>query len=149
MLQETVNTLNTLTENNFFEGKNVHAYQKNKSAPQALLLLIQQMSDKMLCVKYEGVVMADLESAFDAVWKDGVICKLYEGGIRNNMLSIFDSFLCDRLWRNLVNTYSSNWVQTHRVVPQASLLSLFIFFVYNSDLTTEEETPDSNYTKSD
>ena len=54
------------------------------------------MSDKMLCVKYEGVVMADLESAFDAVWKDGVICKLYEGGIRNNMLSIFDSFLCDR-----------------------------------------------------
>ena len=75
----------------------MHAYQKNKNAPQALLLLIQQMSDKMLCVKYEGVVMADLESAFDAVWKDGVICKLYEGGIRNNMLSIFDSFLCDRL----------------------------------------------------
>ena len=33
---------NILEENKFFEGKNLYAYQKNKNAPQALLLLVEQ-----------------------------------------------------------------------------------------------------------
>ena len=54
MLQEVVNIL---TKNNFFEGKNVYAYQKkNKNAPQVLLLLIEQMSEAIASGKY-GVVL--------------------------------------------------------------------------------------------
>ena len=87
------------------------------------------MSEAASSSKYGVVVMADLEGAFDAVWRDGAIYKLYQAGIKNNMLSGFDSFLCDRLSRNLVNTCSSNWVQTHTGVPQGSLLSPFIFLV--------------------
>ena len=43
------------------------------------------------------VVMAGLESAFDAVWRDGAIYKLLEEGMRNNISSVFDNFLCDQL----------------------------------------------------
>ena len=55
ILQETVNTL---TENKFFEGKNVYACQKHKNAPQALLPFLEQMSEAMSSGKY-GVVVAN------------------------------------------------------------------------------------------
>ena len=90
-----------MVENSFFEGKSAYAYQKNK-APQALLPLIEQMSEAISSGKNGIVVMADLEGAFDAVWRDKAIYKLYEAGIRNNMLSVFDSFLCDRLLRKIL-----------------------------------------------
>ena len=57
--------------------------------------------------------------------------------------------LFDSLCFSLVNTYSSNCVQTHTGVPQGSLLSPFTFLVYTTDLTMEEETPDSNHAKND
>ena len=82
--------------------------------------------------------MADLEGAFDTVWREGAVYKLHEASIKNNLLSVFCSFLQDRFSRNLVNSYSSDWFLTDVGVPQGSLLSPLIFLVYTSDLTMEE-----------
>ena len=130
--------MNILSENNFFDGKNLYAYQKNKNAPQALLPLTQQMTEAITNGHYGVVVMADLEGAFDAVWRTGAIYKLHEAGITNNLLSVFHSFLNDRQSRNLVNTHTSNWFQTNTGVPQGSILSPLIFLIYTADLTMEE-----------
>ena len=59
------------------------------NVPQALLSLIEQMSEAASSSKYGVVVMADLEGAFDAVWRDGAIYKLYQAVMKNNMLSVF------------------------------------------------------------
>ena len=71
--------------------------------------------------------MADLEGAFDTVWREGAIYKLHKAGINNNLLSVFSSFLSDRYSRNLVNSHTSDWVQTTLGVPQGSILSPLIF----------------------
>ena len=68
--------INVLTKNSFFEGKNVFAYQKNKNSFQALLPLIAPISDAILSGKDGIAVIADLEGAFDTIWRDGAICKL-------------------------------------------------------------------------
>ena len=47
------------------------------------------MSEAASSSKYGVVVMADLEGAFDAVWRDGAIYKLYQAVMKNNMLSVF------------------------------------------------------------
>ena len=70
--------INVLTENNFFDGKNVFAYQKNKNSSQALPPLIEQMLDAISSGKYGLAVMADLEGAFDTVWREGAIYKLHK-----------------------------------------------------------------------
>ena len=62
---------------------------KNKNVPQALLSFIEQMSEAASSGKYGVVVMADLEGAFDAVWRDWAIYKLYQAGIKSNMHSVF------------------------------------------------------------
>ena len=104
ILQEVVNIL---TKSKFFNGKNVYAYQKNKNAPQAQLPLIEQMSEAIRSGKYGVLVMADLEGAFDAVWRNGTIYKLHKIGLRNNLLSVFSSFLNDRNSKTLVNSHIS------------------------------------------
>ena len=121
--------INVLTENNFFEGKNVFAYQKNKNSSQALLPLTEKMLDAISPGKYGIVLMADLEGAFDTVWREGVIYKLHKAGINNNLLSVFSGFLSDRYSRNLVNSHTSDWLQTTFGVPQGYILSPLIFLV--------------------
>ena len=129
--------INVLTENNFFDGKNIFAYHKNKNSSQTLLPLVEQMSDAISSGKY-GIVMADLERAFHTVWREGAIYKLHKAGINNNLLSVFSSFLSDRCFRNLVNSHTSDWFQTTLGVPQGSILSPLIFLGYTADLTMEQ-----------
>ena len=94
--------------------------------------------------KYGIAVFANLQDAFDAVWRKGAFYKLYKAGITNNLLSVFSSFLTDRLYRNLVNSYTSDWACTTTGVPKGSLLSPFIFQVFTADMTLEEpeQTPE-------
>ena len=94
--------------------------------------------------KYGIAVFANLQDAFDAVWRKGAFYKLHKAGITNNLLSVFSSFLTDRLYRNLVNSYTSDWACTTTGVPKGSLLSPFIFQVFTADMTLEEpeQTPE-------
>ena len=69
--------------------------------------------------------------------------QLHLAGINNNLLTVLSSFLTDRVCRNLVNSYQGPWLETQSGVPQGSLLSSLIFLVYTSDLTLEEEKPQS------
>ena len=107
------------------------------------------MSKAVSSGKYGVVVMADLELLLMQSGEMEQYRSCIKEVLKKNILSAFDSFVCEQLSRNLVNTYSSNWVQTHAGVPQGSLSIPFIFLVYTSDLTMQEEKPDSNYTKND
>ena len=134
---------NILEENKFFEGKNLYAYQKNKNARQALLPLVEQMHEAIANGEYGIVIMADLEGAFDSVWREGALYKLHIAGINSNLLAVLSSFLTDRVCKIFVNSYQGPWLETQLSVPQGSLLSPLIFLVYTSDLTLEEEKPQS------
>ena len=94
LLQEAVNIL---TKSKFFNGKIISAYQKTKNATQALRPLTHQMSEAIESGKYGVLVMANLECAFAAVWRNGAIHKLHKTGIKNNFLSIFSRFLNYRI----------------------------------------------------
>ena len=87
--------------------------------------------------------MADLEEAFDSVWREGTLYKLHMAGINNNPLAVLSSFLTGRVCRNFVNSYQGQWLETQLGVPQGSLLSPLIFLVHTSDLTLEEEKAQS------
>ena len=134
ILQETINIL----EKKIFKGKNVYAYIENKNAPQALLPLVEQVCSTVRENKCGIVVFADLQGAFDSVWRKGALYKLHQAGINSNLLSVFSSFFTDRSFRNLVNSYTSEWSFSYTGVPQGSLLSPLIFLIFTADMTTEE-----------
>ena len=72
----------------------------------------------MISDKHGIAIMADLEEAFDSVWREGAICKLYNVVMTNNLLLVLTSFLKHCQYR----------------------LSPLIFLVYTVDMTPEEET---------
>ena len=84
--------------------------------------------------KWHIAGFADLQGAFDAVWRKGALNKLHKAGITNNLLSVFSSFLTDRFSRNLVNSHTSDWACTTTSVPQGSLLSPLKFLVFTADI---------------
>ena len=116
----------------------MHIKTKTKNASQSLLPLIEKTCEEVASSKYGTAVFADLHGAFDAVWRKGALYKMHKAGITNNLLSVFSSFLTDRFYRNLVDSYTSDWAGTTTGVPQWSLLSLFIFLVFTAGMTLEE-----------
>ena len=131
-------------ENSFFKGKPLYAYQKNKNALQAPLPLLEQICQGVVNGKFGIAVFADMQGAFDAVWSKGALYKLHKASIANNLLLVFSSFLIDRFYRNLVNSYTRDWACTTTGVPQGSLLSPYIFLVFTADVTLDEpkQTPE-------
>ena len=101
------------------------------------------MNEAMTSGKNGIAVMADLEEAFDSVWREEAIYKLYKARITNNLLLVLASFLKHRQYRNLVNNHTGNWSNTTYGVAQGSILSSLIFLVYNADMSCEEETQQS------
>ena len=106
ILQETVNLLE---QSQFFQNKSLHTYQKNKNTSQAIFPLVEKINKAITKNKYGIAIMADLEGAFDSVWRLGALYKLHKAGISENLLLIFASFMRNCQQRNLVSTHVDVW----------------------------------------
>ena len=71
----------------FQREKTIHKSKKQK-ALQAPLLLIEQMCEGVASDKYGITVFADLQGAFDAMWRKGALYKLQ----KQVSLTIFSQF---------------------------------------------------------
>ena len=71
----------------FQREKTIHKSKKQK-ALQAPLLLIEQMCEGVASDKYGITVFADLQGAFDALWRKGALYKLQ----KQVSLTIFSQF---------------------------------------------------------
>ena len=134
-----------LHKNKFFEGKNTYAYQKYKNAPQALFIMIEEMSKCITQGNIGAAVITDLEGAFNNVWRKGAIYKLHQAGIKGNLLKIINSYFIDRKTRSLVNKHVTEWAETDIGLIQGGVLSPIIFLVYTADLTANEQQKIEEY----
>ena len=141
ILQEAVNLLE---QSQFFQSKSLYAYQKNKNTPQAILPLVEKTNEAITKNKYGIAIMADLEGAFDSVWRLGALYKLHKGGISENLLLIFPSFMRNHQKKTLLDTNVDEWSTSETGVPQRSILSQLIFLVYTAGMTAEEKNKSGN-----
>ena len=91
--------------------------------------------------KYDISVFANLQGAFDVVWRKGAQYKSHKAGITNNLLSVFSSFLIERFYGNVVDSSPAPLTgacSTTTDVPQGSIISPFHFLDFTADMTLEE-----------
>ena len=98
---------------------------------------MEDMCDSLNTGRYGAALVADLEGAFDATWRKCLIYKLYHSGIKGGFLILLNTFLAERMSRNNVNGYVSEWFPTTIGLPQGSILTPISFLLDAGDLSAD------------
>ena len=114
-----------------------YAYKKDHSTTQAMLHYSLEITKALKEGKQVITCFIDLEGAYDKVWRNGVIYKLHCAGLRGRLLCLIDSYFSDRSVRNLVNSFTGDWISTDTGVPQGSVLAPIIFTFFISDMSAK------------
>jgi retron-type reverse transcriptase len=84
---------------------------------------------------YTGVVLLDIQKAFDTVDHDILQTKLCAIGANNNAVNWFSSYLSDRKQFVQVNGTLSSRESVTCGVPQGSILGPLLFTLYVNDMS--------------
>lgn len=141
-----LNTLSKLLEKVILNRLKSHLSTKNilpneqfgfragHSTNHQLLRVCNYVKEALRRKHSTGMVIFDIEKAFDSVWHKGLIHKLFILKFPLYLVKIIQSFLHKRSFYVSVNSHKSNIFRALAGVPQGSVLSPTLYNVYTSDL---------------
>lgn len=88
--------------------------------------------------KSTGLILLDIEKAFDSIWHDGLIHKLNRFNFPLYLVKLIKSFLTNRYYNVCLNNEYSDSIELPAGVPQGSVLSPLLYILYCSDFPKVE-----------
>lgn len=82
-----------------------------------------------------GLVLLDIEKAFDTVWHNGLIYKLLKSEVPKYLCKLVADFLKERTFSVSINGAVSTRKTISAGLPQGSILSPLLYSVYTSDFS--------------
>lgn len=106
------------------QAKRIHKYiSRNKAAK-----------------KSTGVVLLDIEKAFDSVWHDGLIHKLIKMKIPSYLIRLINAFIRNRHFSVYVNNNISNKIKIPAGLAQGTCISPILYALFVADIPTDPST---------
>lgn len=90
--------------------------------------------------KSTGLVLLDIEKAFDSVWHDGLIYKLIQMNFPSYLIRMIDAFIRNRKFTVHVNSAKSNSITIPAGLAQGTCISPVLYALYIADLPTTNKT---------
>ncbi|KAG4068987.1 hypothetical protein HA402_005648 [Bradysia odoriphaga] len=122
-----------LTEDSVIQAKQF-GFRPGHSTVHQIKRIINIINANKTSRKSTGMVLIDMEKAFDSVWHDGLLFKLEKVGTPSYLIKIISSFLKDRSFTVCVNGAESSPKSVPAGLAQGSVISPLLYAVYTSDL---------------
>ena len=119
---------------NKFLSKYQSGFRKSFSTSSCLTLLTDKINKGFESGKYTGLILIDLQKAFDTIDHEIVLKEMGCIGSSQKVISWFESYLAGRTFKvNIDKTFSDQGNLTCNV-PQGSILGLLLFLLYVNDM---------------
>jgi hypothetical protein len=108
-------------------------FRKKHSTTMQLARLTNNITRGYNMRKHTGLVLLDIEKAFDTVWAKGLLYKLIKYQFPTYLIQFLKSYLSDRTFSVTIDGFSSLMSNTYGRAPQEAVLSPILFTLYTSD----------------
>ena len=123
----------------YLESKNLLSSQQSgfrqlHSTNEQVLRLSEDIKQSFNNKQDVLAVFIDFQAAYDTVWRHNLLNKLHNLSITGNMFRWITNFITQRFCATKYNNVTSKFKQTHRGIPQGTVLSTTLFNIYVNDL---------------
>lgn len=117
-----------------------YGFRSKHSTTHQLKRITQHIKDQYISFKSStGMILLDVEKAFDRVWHKGLIYKMIEFNFPQYIIKIVYSFLADREFEVYVNGQHSTSRPMPFGCPQGACLSPILYNIFTSDFPKSSE----------
>ena len=109
-------------------------FKRGHSTNHQLVRLVKEVRTKFARRKSSGMVLLDVEKAYDSVWQEAILHKMRMAVFPLYVLKIVRSFLQNRSFHVAVNGHASNRHGVPFGVPQGAVLSPTLYNIFMADL---------------
>lgn len=128
------NRLITHTENNNIIHCKQFGFRREHSTVHQIKRVINIVEHNKAARKSTGVVLLDIEKAFDSIWHNGVVFKLNKLAYPIYLQKLIQNFLRNRTFFVSIENSTSSLRNIPAGLPQGSILSPILYSIYTSDI---------------
>lgn len=111
-------------------------FKRGHSTNHQLVRLTQHIKQSFSRGQSAGMVLLDVEKAYDSVWQEAILHKMRVADFPLYILKLLQSFLMQRSFQVIVNGELSRAHQIPYGVPQGAVLSPVLYNIFTADIVT-------------
>lgn len=128
------NRLNVIVDQKNLLPNYQFGFRKGHSTIHQALRIKQFIINQRNCNRSTGMLLLDIEKAFDSIWHDGLIFKLIKMKLPSYMLKMIDSFIRRRKFSVHVNHSKSKEIHIPAGLAQGTCISPVLYALFVADM---------------